>query len=522
MYDSVWSAVLVDGELSVWFSLNIGLRQGCVLSPLLFDLFINGVAEQLKAKGLGVPVLGSHLSILLFADDIVLVASSEQELQQMLDEVGLYCSRWRCDVNARKSEVVAFGHEGVCTYGFSINGQALSVVPGYKYLGLDVYASLRWGQMQSRLYAKARAKVASAFGMANCAELLNVDFGVQLWRTLIRPILEYGVEVWGDDEWKEGEALQRMVAKRILKCAESTSDEAVLGELGWWRLKARADMLRLRFWGHLVNTPLSSITKQVYEVAKWDLEHDEAGLAVLRRPLPVLDGLDVEQRKRAMHRFEKPAVEQRRRNWCFGTKELLTRYGLAEYWSAAWLPSNWDAIVFKAVKEAEEREWHAMVALRPKLRTYRLLKCELKCERYLLRSDGEKSVYDLFKLRCGTNVLRIETGRYERITDANGKKVKKPEALRTCLFCLNGVETEVHFLLDCPVFESEREHCFNQLGEALRQEGVNFNSLTRQQRVQLILLGTSFADYHDVTMPILKAFIGKVYGKRQRMNKYLR
>jgi hypothetical protein len=217
MYQNVWSAVLVDGGLSQWFSLNIGLRQGCVLSPLLFDLFINGVAEELKQQGLGVSVMDSKLSILMFADDIVLMASSEQELQKMLDVVGVYCSKWRCDVNAKKTEVVPFG-ASECTFQWCINGQQLKVVDNYKYLGLDVYVSMRWTQMQNRLYAKARAKVATAFGMANCAELLNVEFGINIWQTLIRPVLEYGVEIWGDEEWNEGEALQRKVAKRILKC----------------------------------------------------------------------------------------------------------------------------------------------------------------------------------------------------------------------------------------------------------------------------------------------------------------
>jgi hypothetical protein len=305
-----------------------------------------------------------------------------------------------------------------------------------------------------------------------------------------------------------------------LKCSDKATDEAVLGELGWWRLKARADMLRLRFWASLVNMSLDSVAKKVYVDSKWELDHDSFKQELLARPMVSLVGLNAE-RKRAVKQFMKPFIQPRSESWCFGTCELLTRYGLLEYWNASLLPPNWDSIVFKAVMAKEQKEWHEMVWLKPKLRTYRTLKSELKCEPYLLQSDGEKSVYDLFKLRCGTNTLRIETGRHERVLNDQGKKVKMPENLRKCLLCLDGVESEAHFLLDCPAFKPQRDYCFKQLESVLNEEGLKFNHLNRQQRVQLLLMGQSFSDYHGTILPIVKSFVGKIYSRRQKWNVFL-
>ena len=407
MYDEVWSAVLVDDVASDWFKLRIGLRQGCVLSPLLFDIFINGVANDLNVKGLGVPVDASlRLSILLFADDLVLIASTPGDLQRMLDEVSQYCSKWRSDVNLKKTEVVIFGDPRKPVPQFFLHGVALKVVKSYKYLGLDVYVSLRWTQMRSRLYAKARAKVASAFGMANCAHVLNVEFGIQLWKSIVRPILEYGCEIWGDSTWKQGEELQKLVAKRILRCPMNMADEAALGELGFWTLKARSDMLRLRYWGELINMSLERIPKCVYNASKRVFEHELRHL--LFRPPPVFVGTEREQ-KQQQRAYLAPVVHARQTNWCFCTFELLQRYGLDQYWDSEDVGRSWHRQVFKAVQMVEEREWRARMELKPKLRTYRRLKSKLKCEQYLVRSDGEKRVYDLFKLRCGTNLLRVDT-----------------------------------------------------------------------------------------------------------------
>ena len=75
---------------------------------------------------------------------------------------------------------------------------------------------------------------------------------VNVWKTLVRPVLEYGAVVMGDVIWPEAEQIQRRMGKMILRCSEKMTNEVVLGELGWWSMKGRRDMMRLLFWRKIV------------------------------------------------------------------------------------------------------------------------------------------------------------------------------------------------------------------------------------------------------------------------------
>ena len=80
------ACVQVGMSMSEWFPVNVGLRQGCVMSPWLFDVFMDGVVREVNA---GVLLIGLELlsvndgrfeiNQLLFADDTKLVAESEQK-----------------------------------------------------------------------------------------------------------------------------------------------------------------------------------------------------------------------------------------------------------------------------------------------------------------------------------------------------------------------------------------------------------------------------------------------------------
>ncbi|WP_435362545.1 reverse transcriptase domain-containing protein, partial [Klebsiella pneumoniae] len=56
MYEGARAAVRVDNELSEFFSLNVGLKQGCVISPWLFNLYMDGVVKEIQGRAVNVGV----------------------------------------------------------------------------------------------------------------------------------------------------------------------------------------------------------------------------------------------------------------------------------------------------------------------------------------------------------------------------------------------------------------------------------------------------------------------------------
>ena len=66
-----------------------------VMSPILFSLFVNGLAREIKAVGKGVQVGRQKVQLLLYADDIVLISDTQKDLQSMLDCVTEYSRKWR-------------------------------------------------------------------------------------------------------------------------------------------------------------------------------------------------------------------------------------------------------------------------------------------------------------------------------------------------------------------------------------------------------------------------------------------
>ena len=110
-----------------------------------------------------------------------------------------------------------------------------------------------------------------------------------------------------------------------------------------------------------------------------------------------------------------------------------------------------------------------------KLRTYRKMKTELELEKYLKEGTAQQRRV-MVMMRGGTNDLRIETGRYE--------KLEKDE--RVCIFCDSGeVEDETHFLCRCDAWKKEREMVLREVrkrGVRMKVEEVMFLSGQAMER----------------------------------------
>ena len=134
----------VEIDVSEWFLANIGLRHGCVMSPWLFNIYMDGLVREMTAMVLRtilelMSANGGRFEInqLLFADDTALVADSEEKLGKLVSEFGRVCERKKLCVNVGKSKVIWCSRyvNGDRMY-VRLNGEPLEEVDCFKYVGL--------------------------------------------------------------------------------------------------------------------------------------------------------------------------------------------------------------------------------------------------------------------------------------------------------------------------------------------------------------------------------------------------
>src|SRR6218665_1363216 len=108
LYDNQQAAVRIDKETTEWFRIGKGVRQGCLMSPLSF----NGYSEKVMRESaealswIGITISGRIINNLRYADDIVLVATSKETLQQLMDRVNEASGKYGLEINTKKTKVM--------------------------------------------------------------------------------------------------------------------------------------------------------------------------------------------------------------------------------------------------------------------------------------------------------------------------------------------------------------------------------------------------------------------------------
>ena len=221
MYRNTRSSMLIDGEKLEEFDIEVGVRQGCVLSPTLFSMFFEDLTKVIREAGGGVEYVagGEKITSLFYADDIVIFAESKEKLEMVIGKIMEHSKEWKFTLNKTKTQVVIFGtsagsdETNAAMDFFTIDrGESkLKVMQDYKYLGMDVHASVgNWKKYKDRMIEKASRRMNAAWGVGLQSGAMSVKAGVNIWQGLVRPILEYGAEIWPvwtmakDDKWTGG------------------------------------------------------------------------------------------------------------------------------------------------------------------------------------------------------------------------------------------------------------------------------------------------------------------------------
>ncbi|KAL7737292.1 hypothetical protein ACLKA6_012913 [Drosophila palustris] len=130
-----------DGkQLSKWFTTNLGVKQGCLLSPLLFSLYVDDIMSILPG---GVKMGTERIKVLMYADDMVLLADSPSGMQSMIDALYEYCRTWSLEINTQKSKILVIresrGRRARADI-WTLNGEELEIVTNYFKDGIDAQA----------------------------------------------------------------------------------------------------------------------------------------------------------------------------------------------------------------------------------------------------------------------------------------------------------------------------------------------------------------------------------------------
>ena len=102
LHDQVKSCVRGNDGLTDLFPCNSGVWQGCLLSPVLFALYLNDLNHHIKGSSQGVMLGDIHIHSLLYVDDLVLVAEDRKDLQSQLDGLYKFSKSLKMEVNMDK------------------------------------------------------------------------------------------------------------------------------------------------------------------------------------------------------------------------------------------------------------------------------------------------------------------------------------------------------------------------------------------------------------------------------------
>lgn len=242
-----------------------GVPQGSVLGPLLFLVYINHIASQLSCK------------YKIFADDLKIYACTDKSptvmanasasvpaLQSDIDTLFHTSESWGLHINASKCAVLRFSrsiqkHGDSPNDQYVLNGKCLPLVNSHRDLGVMVDTSLKFHEHIETVSHKASGLCHSFLKSTVCR---SPEFMVFLFKTHVRPVLEYGSCLWNTGYVEDSRKLER-VQRRWTKRVESLSELSYaerLSKLGLYSVQGRltrADLIQ--YWkilgGHSCVTP---------------------------------------------------------------------------------------------------------------------------------------------------------------------------------------------------------------------------------------------------------------------------
>lgn len=286
LYSNTTSQVWDGSTISDPFTVSQGVKQGCLLSPVLFSLYLNDLHNHLPG---GISVAGTVVKVLLYADDIVLLAESPTILQEMIDVLYSYCSQWSLKVNLDKSKIMVFRE---CTrisrdISFTYGNNLIEIVNEYKYLGIILKYNLSFKKHLESKLASSKIAINSTWLSYIHNPQINITNKLKIFHSAAKSIMFYGTQVWGFRAFDEVEKLLRYFLKKMLYLPKNTPNYMLHLETGLPSLYLETLNLHFSYIRKILKLPTNRLPRLLAEetirqntswVPYWRSLYNESGI----------------------------------------------------------------------------------------------------------------------------------------------------------------------------------------------------------------------------------------------------
>ena len=365
------------------------------------------------------------MNILLYADDIVLLASQETDLQFLLNIVENWCRKWRLEVNLAKTNVmhVRNARRPQSKFMFLFNCRTVNYCKSYKYLGSTLDEFLNFDNT-AEIQAEAAGR---ALGALITKTIKNGGFPFSIYSMLFEStvcsVSDYGAEIWGFESRDAISKLHLRAARCFLGLPKNATSAGVLSEMNWPEPVYRAQVRMVRQYFRIVKMDETRLTKKIH---LWDKTFSEVNNI---------------------------------QTWSSEVRDVLLTHNLANYFDPQ-LNFCSQSIIVKLKESMSVKQSIDLMNIcheKPKLRTFVTFKEFGATPSYITMPMSFIKRKFLALSRLSNLSIRLETGRYER--------PRLEENQRICQACKNGfsIENEQHIFFQCTVYDELRRSWISKL-----------------------------------------------------------
>ncbi len=400
MYSKRSSKIRTNSGTSMPFPQYNGLMQGDCLSPLLFSLYINELEIVMDSiEDLGYIIGKKKISILQYADDIVIFSSCKLAIQKALDALHSFCLNNKLTVNTKKTKAMYVSKRtprdlAPTTY----NGCELEWVDHFRYLGVSLSNTNKMTKGLQVVCQEALRPQAVIFMHMLKHRQVSINHLFSLFDTLLRPKLLYGCEIWGRENHVVCETFHLGYIKKVLNVKSTTNNCLIYTESVYWFKILNSDPKKL------IYTVYSDMLSNPYT-----------------------------------------------NSWLSHVKDILCTSGFGFVWEEQGVTNQ---KMFLETFEQRCKDMHAQqcladIEISSKCKFYSSIKLQYGPDMYMDISVSRNIRRYYTKLRLSSHKLLVERGRWTK------PKINYED--RKCTFCNSGeIDDEYHLVMTCDFFKDLR------------------------------------------------------------------